>query len=253
MRTNSKILMLSILFALFGCGQNNSKTENYNENKELVPNPQGKQKAIFIASEKELTIGDDCKCVKNDYGETKADTIFKLENGKRIALCGYRNPESNPIDFSEFVLSVCGENKIIDFWGATQTCYLKTDKDTLFVEELINLPTGKNRTFLNIVWTSEKIFFKNQEIVRKISVNKNITKYSKAEISKTLQEFENANTEINEEKMELANRLFIATISNDKTARKYFKEFKTKFGILDGAFSEEYSDLKSMLEIWDLR
>ena len=50
--------------------------------------------------------------------------------------------------------------------------------------------------------------------------------------------------------MQLVNRLFIATISNDKKARKYFYEFEMKYE-LDGAFSEEYSDLKEMLEVWD--
>jgi hypothetical protein len=50
--------------------------------------------------------------------------------------------------------------------------------------------------------------------------------------------------------MQLVNRLFIATISKDNTARKYFYEFEKKFE-LDGAFSEEYNDLKAMLEVWD--
>ena len=51
--------------------------------------------------------------------------------------------------------------------------------------------------------------------------------------------------------MAIVNKLFIATISGDKKARQYFKEFKNKFGTLDGAFSEEYNDLTTMLELWD--
>lgn len=51
--------------------------------------------------------------------------------------------------------------------------------------------------------------------------------------------------------MEIANQLFFATISGDKTARKYFNNFENKFGTLDGAFAEEYNDLKGMLKQWD--
>lgn len=51
--------------------------------------------------------------------------------------------------------------------------------------------------------------------------------------------------------MEIANKLFIASISGDKKAQIYLKEFKHKFGILDRAFKEEYDNLVSMLALWD--
>jgi hypothetical protein len=66
-----------------------------------------------------------------------------------------------------------------------------------------------------------------------------------------LKTYETAKPGLDDSKMEIANKLFIATISGDKKARQYFKEFKSKFGTLDGAFSEEYSDLTAMLELWD--
>lgn len=50
--------------------------------------------------------------------------------------------------------------------------------------------------------------------------------------------------------MQLLNRLFISTISENKKSREYFYKFKDKYKI-DGAFSEEYNDLKAMLEVWD--
>ena len=192
-----------------------------------------------------------CNCPKNDFTGTKADTIFTPAKGKQIALCGYRNPGSKPTNFSEFVLAVCGQDKVLGFWDAIQTCYVKTKKDTLLVENIFNLPTGKNRTYKITVWATDKIFFKNQKIIKTYSVNRNILKYNQTNITKTLKEFENSKGRINDGKMELANRLFIATISGNKTARKYFKSFETKFGELDGAFSEEYSDLKIMLAQWD--
>lgn len=52
-------------------------------------------------------------------------------------------------------------------------------------------------------------------------------------------------------KMDMAYKLFMATISGDQSARQYFEEFKNKFAPLDGAFAEEYKALTAILAIWD--
>lgn len=192
-----------------------------------------------------------CDYPKTQYTGTKADTTFFLSNGKTIVLCGYKNPESKPTTFSEFILSVCGQDTIIDFWGAVLTCRLKVHKDTLLVDQLQNLPTGTNFKFQETVWTTEKLYFSGQKIVRKLVVNRQIRKYNQDEIQSVLKTYEIAKYGLDDNKMEIANKLFIATISGDKKARQYFKEFRHKYGILDGAFAEEYSDLTAMLELWD--
>lgn len=192
-----------------------------------------------------------CDCPKTQFAGTKADTAFHFSNGKTIVLCGYKNLESKPATFSEFVLSVCGQDTIIDFWGAALYCRLKTKNDTLLVDQLHNLPTGKNFAYQETIWTTEKIYFSGQKTVRKLLVNRKIRKYSPAEIQAVLKEYETAKSGLDDRKMEIANRLFVAAISGDKKARHYFKEFKGKFGTLDGAFSEEYSNLTAMLELWD--
>ena len=192
-----------------------------------------------------------CDCPKTQFAGTKADTTFYLSNGRTIVLCGYKNSDSKPTTFSEFVLTVCGQDTIIDFWGAVQTCRLKVNKDTLLVDQLQNWPTGTNFKFQETVWTTEKIYFSGQKIVRKRVVNRRIRKYNQNEIQSVLKTFETATPGLDDSKMEIANKLFIATISGDKKARQYFKEFKNKFGTLDGAFAEEYSDVTAMLELWD--
>lgn len=248
MKIKFKPLTFSILFILFSCKQTNRNDAEYNQNRELLPNPEGNQKDTFSA--KETNINNICDCPKNDFTETKSDTIYKLSNGKSIALCGFRNVENNPVDFSEFVLSVCGENKIIDFWNATQNCNLRVNKDTLIVEELINLPTQKDRKYEINIWGIDKIYFKDNNVIKKHFINQNVKKYSEKQIAITLKEYENADEELNDEKIEIVNRLFIASISENKKARKYFNEFNTKYK-LDGAFAEEYGDLKTMLELWE--
>lgn len=193
----------------------------------------------------------DCNCPTTQIAGTNADTIFHLPNGKAIVLCGYNHPDSKPPTFSEFSLAVCGQDTIIDFWGALLTCRLRVNHDTLLIQELQNLPTGKNFKFKETVWTTEKIFFSGQKVVRKLDVNRQIRKYNPDEIHIVLNAYETAKPGLDESKMELANRLFVAAISGDKKARQYFKAFKSKFGTLDGAFAEEYRDLTKMLELWD--
>lgn len=56
-----------------------------------------------------------CNCPENQYTATKSNVAFNFSNGKTIVLYGYENPESHPKNYSEFVLSVCGENNVIDF------------------------------------------------------------------------------------------------------------------------------------------
>lgn len=242
-----KVLIFNSLILFVSCKQLNKDKTEYNQNSISVQNLEELQKNNFTVSD---ITNENCNCAENDFAGTKTDTIYKLSNGKKIALCGYRNIENKPINFSEFVLSVCNEKKIIDFWGTTETCNLRTTKDTLIIEELINLPTEKNRIYKPTIWSIEKIYFNNEKLKRNKILNQKIRKYNNEEISATLKEYENADEKINDEKMQLVNRLFIATISNDKKARKYFYEFEMKYE-LDGAFSEEYSDLKEMLEVWD--
>ncbi|RAR70627.1 hypothetical protein CLV55_11027 [Flavobacterium aciduliphilum] len=194
-----------------------------------------------------------CDCPKTQYVGIKADTTFHFSKGKTIVLCGYKNPESKPTTFSEFILAVCGQDTIIDFWGAVLTCRLRVNKDTLLVDQLQNLPTGKDFKFQETIWTTEKIYFKRQKLVRKLVVNRQIRKYRQEEIQSVLKTYETAKSGLDDNKMVIANKLFIATISGNKKARQYFKEFKNKFGSLDGAFAEEYSDLTAMLELWDRR
>jgi hypothetical protein len=192
-----------------------------------------------------------CDCAGKGNSETKADTTYHLGNGKTIVLCGYENQESNPKTYSEFVLSVCGQDTIIDFWGAVLTCQLYVHKDTLVIEELQNLPIGNKFKYEQTVWTREKINFARQKIIRKKECNRQIRKYSQGDIEIVLKAYQAATPGLDESKMELANKLFISAVSGSKIARKYFNEFKNKFGTLDGAFSEEYNDLCVMLELWD--
>ncbi|MCX6270418.1 MAG: hypothetical protein NTU44_04205 [Bacteroidetes bacterium] len=189
-----------------------------------------------------------CDCPKTIYTGTKADTIFYLSNGKSIVLCGYKNPESSPTNYSEFVLAVCGIDTI---WKALSTCEVRIIKDTLLVVQLKNLPLGKNFQYQETPWKIEKIYFNKDDLQRKISINKQITFYNQRQIESVIVDFESLKPESDDNRMNLAYKLFIASISGDKKARSYFFDFPTKFGVLDGAYKEEYMDLTTMLQQWD--
>ena len=196
-----------------------------------------------------------CNCPQNDYLKTKTDTIFYLSNGKMIALCGYKNLDTKPVTYSEFVLAECGKDKIISFWGALLECRLKVDKENLLITHLVNLPVGINFEYQDTEWKTQKLNFGRERIDSTLIVNRGIRKYTQDEIKSVLKSYKikAAKRELNEDVMVIVNELFVAILSGNKTARKYFRSFPTEFGLLDGGWSEEYDDLVGMLLEWDSR
>ena len=130
-------------------------------------------------------------------------------------------------------------------------CRLQVRQDTLFVNRLVKLPNGKNFAYQENIWTTEKIYFNREKAIKKLSVNRKIKNYNQSQIKGVLRSYETTRGELDEQKMKMANQLLIATISGDQHARRCFKAFKNKFGILDGDFAEEYNGLVTMLLMWD--
>ena len=87
--------------------------------------------------------------------------------------------------------------------------------------------------------------------MRKAAINRKLPRYNTGEIAGVLTSFESAHGALSEAKLTLADKLFVATISGSSQARKYLMKFKTKFGVLDGDFAEEYEELLTMLLLWD--
>jgi hypothetical protein len=195
-----------------------------------------------------------CKCPKNimagNSGRDKPDTSFTFPDNRQVILCGYKEIIDNQPFYSEFILQVCGHDSILDFWPAISTNRLFMVKDTLKVVGVMNLPTGTNRAYTSTDWAIDKIYFSKGQLKRVFEINRAIRKYNKQEIQKTLKEFETAKAGINDSTMVLANRLFISAISGSRTAEKYFLNFESKIGQVDGAFAEEYKELIAMLELW---
>jgi len=206
-----------------------------------------------------------CNCPPNEFGypnAKKADTVFHLSNGKSIALCGSKDTEiaKGRTFYSEFVLAACGEKHVVKFWGAVLDCQLHVYKDTLIVETLDSLPTGKKIQYRWTVWTVERIFFKNGEVTKDFRVNRQIPKYNEQEIQMALKQYEQAvkvdaasnhPNRVNNVNMEIADKLFISATSGSEKARSYLKQFKNHFGGLSGEYLEWWVDDMRKLKLWD--
>lgn len=204
-----------------------------------------------------------CNCPPNEFGypkAKKADTVFHLSNGRSIALCGYKDTIKGRKFYSEFVLAACGEDHIIKFWGAVLDCQLYVHRDTLVVETLDSLPTGKNTQYKWTVWAIERVYFKNGKAVNDFQVNRRIPKYNEQEIQAALKEYEEAikvpvppgnPNNVNNVNMEIADKLFMSAISGSRQARSYLKTFRRHFGGLSGEYLEWWVDDMRKLKLWD--
>lgn len=194
---------------------------------------------------------DFCYCPENKFASTKADTVFRFPSHEAIALCGHRLQDEGQTLFSEFVLTVCGTDTIIDFWDALQLCKVSITDDTLYVNHMTSLPTGDNFAFVSQGFLLERLYFLHGKLVRTKAVNRAVNTYDSAQIEQVLTAYRQADSRLDDSKMLLANMLYVATISGSKEARHYFSTFADRFEALDGAYAEEYHFLQGLLKAWD--
>lgn len=195
------------------------------------------------------------KCAASSYSAPapEPDTSFTFSNSKKLLICGYPELQGDKIIYSEFVLSECGNDSIIGYWGAVEAYELDYKQDTLLLHKIELLASGENREFVKEKWLTEYFYYDKDRLQKEKKLNRQIG-YSQSQIEQTLQEYENTKwlTQINsseaytEEKMELANRLMLAAASGSKKAESYFKEFDRNFRP-DGAYAEWYNQMADLL------
>lgn len=122
------------------------------------------------------TSNENCICSESQIkADTKADTIFYLQNRTPISFCGYKFKDSKPPVYLKFVLAFCLSDTIlnIDTWNANQSCHIRTIGDTLFVDEIDTKLT-------------EKIYLNGLNIIRKTEKTKDIITQKKETPIKTV-------------------------------------------------------------------
>ena len=195
----------------------------------------------------------DCNCPISKFAETKADTVFHLSRSKSIVLCGYNVKDiiKGKKLFSEFVLSVCGSDTIIKFWGAVLICDVITSGDTLLVQTIYDLPVGKSMEYRQAVWNTEHIYFKNDKLFRDSVINRGLPKYTPQQIAAVLDLYQRLPNANNDTTSDLADKLLISTMSGSKKARAYLVNFRQKFTALSGVNWEDYDTKIRMLNAWE--
>lgn len=194
-----------------------------------------------------------CNCLKDTMDGWKEsneppNATFSFKNGSKIILCGYEDNIDNVVYYGEFILLECGKAEPIDFWDGALTCRAFMENDILKVEELCNLPVGKDRDFVFTPWLVEELSYKKGELNR-VYFTKSIRKYSKEEIKQTLDEYTLAVKEgLPDYSEDLVAKLFVAALSGDKKATDYFKAFPDTF-LTDGGLSETYKEFSAMYEL----
>ncbi|TPE42687.1 hypothetical protein [Pontibacter mangrovi] len=194
------------------------------------------------------------KCAASEFAGPKPDTAFIFSNGSKLLICGYSEKKDGKNIYSEFVLSVCGNDSIIGFWSAVEEYELVFVQDTLQLQKLELLAMGDHRDLVKVKWLTESFYYENGSLLREKKLNPKV-KYRQSQIDQSLQEYEStqwqkqneATIEYTEGKMKLANSLMLAAASGSEKAEVYFKEFKNKFQP-DGAYLEWYQQMADLLD-----
>jgi hypothetical protein len=207
---------------------------------------------IIVFAQNYSKAQEKCNCPKNGYThKLSPDTIIDFSNNRKFSICGYKQFLNNQIFYREFELTVCGEDTFVKYWHALQLCKVEFANDTLFIREVKNLPIDSGDSLYYSIWITDKYYFKNDKLFHFIRLNRDIPKYDSSQIKTVLKEYEGLTKGIDDKKIILLRKLFVATISGSQTARKYFLGYEKKVGKLDGIYAEDYDDLKRMLISWE--
>lgn len=196
----------------------------------------------------------DCSCPENQFTSTESIYQYDFSNGKSIVACGYLIEDIADSTLSEFVLAECGNDQIIGFWDAMTTCEITFSHDTLTLKELYQLPLSKNFKDQEVVWTIEKLYYNENDVLQRSKhINQNLMLFSDSQIKQTLTDYKNSLKELDAEEMRLLDRLFVAALSGDEQSKAFFLAFREAHPELDGAFLHQYRILQDMLQAWEAR
>lgn len=188
-----------------------------------------------------------CKSYQRELFEDEAIDIFSFKNGEQLKICpsvwyNFYNDEKKY--FRDFAIEQCKNDSIV-FVGKSYTFYtLELKEDTLIVNELVDLPTGKDRSPEHVILSNTIINLENGKF-KIINQFNPIRKYTSKEILLTLSECESKGNISNKKITRLISRLFVAALSDEK-AKQYFINLSNKFSITEGQVLERYQNLMEL-------
>jgi len=247
---NKLTSIIILIFLLFGCVEKPEKkktTELVKENSTLTS-----QKMETEIEKSELT--KECECF-DGIGSTKVDKpilTFSFLNKKSISVCGFYDKDlqdGNGIIISEFNVFDCSSGKSYIEYDATQTCRIKETQNSIVIEELYYLPTGKDWTWELIQIAEQTISSNENEIL--VSEIKPKIKPIKIDV-KVQTEFLDSikkGQEINGEWELEIGKLVATSLSGNENAWSILKDYENYTGEkTDGALAETWKDAVSLVE-----
>lgn len=200
----------------------------------------------------------ECECAKSKFQTNLTPaTVFTFSGNKRIAACGFKDIHilESQAEYSEFVISECGNDTITGFWGASENVIIFLNNDTLYLKSQEKLAIGKNFDLIQGTWAIEYMYYYNGILQRKKAIDQEL-RYTPEQVKATLKQYnktkwiphaESKDAVKNERMMQLANQLMIAALSGSSIAEQYFYQFGKKFQPM-GGYEEWYSDMTDILE-----
>lgn len=192
-----------------------------------------------------------CNCF-DGIGSKKGDTatlVLNFTYGQSISVCGFVDKEMEGLIISEFNAFDCKTGKSLTEYDAMQICRLVEKKDSLIIQELKYLPTGKNWTW-NLIQIGEQIITIKD---KKIFTTENNPKLEKFTIDNNkaiafLDSLKKGKGHSNEWELEIGKLEVLALLGNERA--KYILENYEEFTgqETDGALAETWKDAKAIVQ-----
>ncbi len=182
-----------------------------------------------------------CFCGKlYDDNLQKPDTIIRINGVESYAICGYFED-----DFvSEFTVTKCGDEKILDFYDATLNYKIKVDSDTLKLIDYRFLLSRDLSNFVKAPWAIDMYYESRGNTIHERKVV-----YSEDNLVVLTKDFHKEwENEINKEwsmNDKLTAWTFLISLNNEEFYKKYFENYRDSIQI-GGQHAEYYKELKRM-------
>ena len=232
--TNFKLLIVLFIILISSCKNRKPINDNLSKNKSKV------EVTEFVKT--------DCKCF-NGIGSSKGDTAIltmKFSNGQNISICGFLDKKMEGIILSEFNVFDCNSGKSLTEYDATQICRIMEKSDTLIIQELKYLPTGKNWTW-NLIQIGEQIITTEDKEILTAELLPKLEKFTidDNDIQVFLNSLKKGSGHNSEWELEIGKLETLTLLGNEK-AKSILENYEEFTGQkTDGALAETWKDAKA--------
>lgn len=186
-----------------------------------------------------------CNCFDSNGLKNESKPVLEkiFLNGKRISICGSLHKKESELRVSEFNVFDCSTGKSLTEYDGTQDCRIIEKADTLIIQELKYLPTGKNWA-MNSIQVGEQIITTKR---KKLIIYPLFPKFESFSIddldAKTfLKSLKKGQGFSNEWEIELG-KLEALTLLGNKEAESILENYEEFMGEkTDGALAEDWKE-----------